>query len=74
MKKLFNKKASNPRVETVHGLERLYLRNHSDTVVVVAYDGKNERKICDLTEYENGQVIVEKNGKRVMLTLQSVSR
>ena len=71
---LFKKDKNAPRVEVIHGLERLVLRNYSDTVVVVAFDGKDERKICDLYEYEHGHVVVEKDGKRVMLTLQSVSR
>jgi len=62
------------RVEEIFGLERLRLRSVDNILIVVAYKGSEERKICDLDEYESGQVVVEKDGKRVMLTLQSVSR
>jgi len=72
IKKLSKK---NPRIEIVSNRERLYLRNYSDVVVVVAAGGNEERKICDLDEYNKGLVKVQReNGKPVMLTLQSVSR
>ena len=72
IKKLSKK---NPRIEIVSNRERLYLRNYSDVVVVVAAGGHEERKICDLDEYNKGLVKVQReNGKPVTLTLQSVSR
>jgi len=65
----------NPRIEIISNRERLYLRNYSYVVVVVAAGGAEERKICDLEEYNKGFVKVQReDGKRVMLTLQSVSR
>ena len=64
-----------PRTEVIYGLERLFLKNYSDTIFVVAKKGNEERKICKLDEYEKGLVVVQhENGKRAMLTLQSVSR
>ena len=77
MASAYHKKLSkkNPRVELISDRERLYLRNYSDVVVVVAAGGLEERKICDLDEYNKGLVKVQReNGKPVMLTLQSVSR
>ena len=68
----FCKKKS--RTVEIFGLERLRLRDYDGTLVVVAYKGQEERRICDLYEYENGIVIVVKDGKRIMITLQSVSR
>ena len=64
-----------PRIEVIHGLERLFLGNYSDTLFVVAKRGNEIRKICELHEYEKGLVIIQhEDGKRAMLTLQSVSR
>ena len=72
-KKKLSKK--NPRIEIISNRDRLYLKNYLDVVVVVAAGGHEERKICDLDEYNKGFVKVHReNGKRVMLTLQSVSR
>jgi len=68
------KSKKSTRVEEIFGLERLRIRSVDNVLIVVAYKGAEERKICDLDEYESGQVIVEKDGKHVMLTLQSVSR
>jgi len=71
---LFNK-VKKPRIEVIHGLERLYLKNYSDTLFVVAKKGSEIRKICELDDYEKGHVEVhDESGKRVMITLQSVSR
>ncbi|MCL2663640.1 MAG: hypothetical protein FWE83_10010 [Oscillospiraceae bacterium] len=71
----FNKKKIKPQVEVIHGLERLFLQNNSDVLYVVAKKGSNIRKICTLEEYEKGIVQVHnEEGKRVMITLQSVSR
>jgi len=68
-----NKKKS--RIETIHGLERLYLKNYDDILFVVAKKGNDIRQICQLDEYEKGIVEVHnEEGKRVMITLQSVSR
>lgn len=69
-----SKKLKKKRTEEIFGLERLRLRSVDDVLIVVAYKGQEERKICNLDEYESGQVVVVKDGKRVMLTLQSVSR
>jgi len=64
-----------PRIEVIYGLERLFLKNYSDTLFVVAKRGSEIRKICTLDEYEKGLVVVQnEDGKRAMLTLQSVSR
>jgi len=64
-----------PRIEVIYGLERLFLGNYSDILYVVAKRGSEIRKICKLHEYEKGLVVVQhENGKRAMLTLQSVSR
>jgi len=72
---LFNKDKKQPRVEVIHGLERLYLKNYDDTLFVVAKKGSDIRKICELDEYEKGHVEVHnEDGKHVMITLQSVSR
>jgi len=63
------------RIETIHGLERLFLKNYSDILYVVAKKGSEIRQICTLDEYEKGIVEVHnEDGKRVMITLQSVSR
>jgi len=71
---LFGKKKE-PRIEVTHGLERLFLMNENDVLFVVAKKGSNIRKICSLDEYEKGIVEVHnEDGKRVMITLQSVSR
>jgi len=72
---LFSKKKTERYVEVIHGLERLYLKNYSDVLYVVAKKGSNLRQICTLEEYEKGIVEVHnEDGKRVMITLQSVSR
>ena len=72
---LFSKNKFKPRIETIHGLERLYLKNYSDILYVIAKKGINIRQICTLDEYEKGIVEVHnEDGKRVMITLQSVSR
>jgi len=73
---LFKKKIlGKSRVEVVYGLERLYLKNYSDTLYVIAKKGSDIRQICTLDEYESGAVEVHSEaGKRVMITLQSVSR
>ncbi|MDR2570732.1 MAG: hypothetical protein LBD23_10630 [Oscillospiraceae bacterium] len=64
-----------PRIEIIHKLERLFLQNNADVLYVVAKKGSNIRQICLLDEYEKGIVKVQhEDGKRVMLTLQSVSR
>ena len=71
----FSKNNKEPQVEVIHGLERLFLQNDSDILYVVAKKGGNIRKICTLEEYEKGIVQVHnEDGKRVMITLQSVSR
>jgi len=64
------------RVETIYGVEKLFLQNDGkDTLYVVAKKGPNIRRICLLEEYEKGIVEVHnEEGKRVMITLQSVSR
>ncbi|MCL2821273.1 MAG: hypothetical protein FWD38_10715 [Oscillospiraceae bacterium] len=73
---LFSKSKKEHRIETIHGLERLFLQNDgADTLYVVAKKGPNIRRICLLEEYEKGIVEVRsEDGKRVMITLQSVSR
>ena len=73
---LFKKDKTQHRVETIYGLERLFLQNDgADTLYVVAKKGPNIRRICLLEEYEKGIVEVRgEDGKRVMITLQSVSR
>jgi len=73
---LFSKNKKEHRIETIHGLERLFLQNDGkDTLYVVAKKGPNIRRICLLEEYEKGIVEVRgEDGKRVMITLQSVSR
>ena len=72
---LFNKVKFKSRVVSVQGLERLYLKNYSDVLYVIAKKGDNIRQLCTLEEYEKGIVEVHnENGKRVMITLQSVSR
>ena len=72
---LFSKDKREHRIEIIRGLERLYLKNYSDTLFVVAKKGNDIRKICELEEYEKGIVEVHnEEGKRVMITLQSVSR
>ena len=73
---LFKKNKKEHRIETIHGLERLFLQNDgTDTLYVVAKKGSNIRRICLLEEYEKGIVEVRgEDGKRVMITLQSVSR
>jgi len=71
---IFGKKKEH-RIEVIHGLERLFLMNENDVLFVVAKKGGNIRKICLLDEYEKGIVEVQnEDGKRVMITLQSVSR
>ena len=72
---LFGKNKKESRIETIRGLERLFLMNDADILFVVAKKGSEIRKICTLDEYEKGIVEVQNdNGKRVMITLQSVSR
>jgi len=71
----FSKDKKEPQTEVIRGLERLFLQNDSDILYVVAKKGGNIRKICTLEEYEKGIVEVHnEEGKRVMITLQSVSR
>jgi len=71
---LFSKKVEY-QIETIHGLERLYLKNYSDVLYVIAKKGNEIRQICTLEEYEKGIVrVFNEDGKRVMITLQSVSR
>ena len=71
----FFKGKTEPRIEVIYGLERLFLKNYSDVLYVVAKKGSNIRQICELDEYEKGTVEVHnEEGKRVMITLQSVSR
>ena len=71
---LFTKKIEY-HIETIQGLERLYLKSYSDVLYVVAKKGNEIRQICTLDEYEKGIVrVFDENGKRVMITLQSVSR
>jgi len=71
----FFSKGKPPRIEVIHGLERLYLQNIADVLYVVAKKGNEIRQICELDEYEKGVVQVHnEDGKRVMITLQSVSR
>ncbi|MCL2627741.1 MAG: hypothetical protein FWD44_03470 [Oscillospiraceae bacterium] len=73
--KLFDKSKKDSRIETIYGIERLYLKNYSDVLYVIAKKGPNIRQICTLDEYEKGIVRVhDESGKRVMITLQSVSR
>ena len=72
---LFSKNKKEQRVEVIYGLERLFLMNEMDVLYVVAKKGNDIRKICLLEEYEKGIVEVHnEQGKRVMITLQSVSR
>jgi len=73
---LFSKNKIETRVEVIQPLERLYLQNDGkDVLYVVAKKGGNIRQICLLDEYEKGLVEVHnEDGKRVMITLQSVSR
>jgi len=73
---IFKKNKTEHRVETIQGLERLFLQNDgADNLYVVAKKGPNIRRICLLEEYEKGIVEVRSiDGKRVMITLQSVSR
>jgi len=69
------KSKKNTRIEVIRGLERLYLKDYSNTLYVVAKRGNDIRQICELEEYEKGIVEVHnEEGKRVMITLQSVSR
>ena len=70
------KNKKNTRIETIQKLERLYLQNDgTDILYVVAKKGPAIRRICLLDEYEKGIVEVrDEEGKRVMITLQSVSR
>jgi len=71
----FSKESKKPHIEVIHGLERLFLKNEADVLYVVAKKGSNIRNICTLDEYEKGTVEVHnEEGKRVMITLQSVSR
>ena len=71
---LFGKKKET-HIEVIYGLERLFLMNENDVLFVVAKKGSDIRKICELDEYEKGTVKVhDEDGKRVMITLQSVSR
>ena len=71
---IFGKKKE-PRIEVIYGLERLFLKNYDDVLFVVAKKGNDIRQICELDEYEKGIVEVHnEEGKRVMITLQSVSR
>jgi len=72
---MFRKSKNESRIEIIHGLERLFLKNYSDVLYVVAKKGPSIRQICTLEEYEKGIVEVHnEEGKRVMITLQSVSR
>jgi len=73
---LFSKIKFEKRVEVIEPLERLFLQNDGkDVLYVVAKKGPNIRRICLLDEYEKGIVEVHnEDGKRVMITLQSVSR
>ena len=74
---LFSKKNKvERRIETIYGVEKLFLQNDGkDTLYVVAKKGPNIRRICLLDEYEKGIVQVHnEEGRRVMITLQSVSR
>jgi len=66
-----NKKA---RVVEINARERLGLRSLDGTVYIVAYTGKEERTICARDDYDKGLVKVYQDGKRVMITLQTVSR
>ena len=73
---LFGKNKVETRVEVIKPLERLFLQNDGkDVLYVVAKKGSKIRQICLLEEYEKGIVEVHnEEGKRVMITLQSVSR
>ena len=72
---LFKKSKPPTRVEKIYGIERLYLKNYNDVLYVIAKKGPNIRQICTLDEYEKGIVQVhDESDKRVMITLQSVSR
>ena len=73
---LFSKIKIEKRVEVIEQLERLFLQNDGkDVLYVIAKKGPNIRRLCLLEEYEKGIVEVHnKDGKRVMITLQSVSR
>jgi len=71
----FSKNKKEPQIEVINNLERLFLQNDADILYVVAKKGANIRKICTLEEYEKGIIEVHnEDGKRVMITLQSVSR
>ena len=71
---LFTKKVEY-HIETIYGLERLYLKSYPDALYVIAKKGDEIRQICTLDEYEKGIVrVFNEEGKRVMITLQSVSR
>ena len=72
---LFKKGKKEKRVEIIYALERLFLKNYNDVLYVVAKKGENIRQLCELDDYESGVVEVRsEDGKRVMITLQSVSR
>ena len=72
---LFRKEKKETSIEVIYGLERLFLQNKQDVLYVVAKKGANIREICTLDDYEKGIVEVHnEEGKRVMITLQSVSR
>ena len=71
----FRKEKKETSIEVIYGLERLFLQNKQDVLYVVAKKGANIREICTLDDYEKGIVEVHnEEGKRVMITLQSVSR
>ena len=73
---IFGKNKIEKRIEVIQPLERLFLQNDGkDVLYVVAKKGPNIRRICLLDEYEKGIVEVHnEEGRRVMITLQSVSR
>jgi len=73
---IFKKNKIQTRVETIYGLESLFLQNDGkDTLYVVAKRGSNIRRLCLLEEYEKRTVRIQnEKGERVMITLQSVSR
>ena len=71
----FSKENKSPRIEVIYGLERLYLKSYDDALYVVAKKGNEIRQICVLEDYESGAVQVQnEDGKKIMITLQSVSR
>ena len=63
-----------PRDVQINTGERLGLRTVDGITYIVAYKGNDETTICERDDYDNGYVKIYQDGKRVMITLQTVSR